>query len=106
AAAARRSAAELAEAIDVVSSTIGSFVHSGIERAEAEQLVALHDEAVAAAAGRTALDALDAADAEDALLGRLEELGVREPWRVAEPLAAAGVDEAWLARVAELAGPA
>ena len=42
---------------------------------------------------RTALDALDAADAEDALLERLEALGIPEPWRLAEPLAAAGVDE-------------
>ena len=29
-----------------------------------------------------------------------------EPWRLAEPLAAAGVDREWLDRVAELAGPA
>ena len=54
----------------------------------------------------TALDALDAADAEDALLERLESLGVPKPWRLAEPLAAAGVDEDWLGRVAALAGPA
>ena len=40
------------------------------------------------------------------MLERLEELGVPEPWRLAEPLAVAGVDEAWLAEVAELAGPA
>ena len=33
---------------------------------------------------------------------RLEELGVPEPWRLAEPLAAAGIDEDWLARVAAL----
>src|SRR5207244_2167804 len=72
AAAARRSAAELAEALDVVSSTIRHFVESGIERAEAQQLVELHDEAVAAAAKRTALDALDAADAEDDLHEGLE----------------------------------
>ena len=29
-----------------------------------------------------------------------------EAWRLAEPLAAAGVDGEWLDRVAELAGPA
>ena len=29
-----------------------------------------------------------------------------EPWQLAEPLAAAGVDQAWLDRVAALAGPA
>ena len=39
------------------------------------------------------------------MLERLEDLGVREAWRLAEPLAVAGVDEAWLAEVAELAGP-
>jgi signal transduction histidine kinase len=52
------------------------------------------------------LDALDASDAEEELLERLEALGVSEPWRIAEPLAAAGVDQRFLDRVAELAGPA
>jgi signal transduction histidine kinase len=52
------------------------------------------------------VDALDAADAEDELSDRLAELGVPEPWHVAEPLATAGVDKVWLDRVAELAGPA
>jgi signal transduction histidine kinase len=106
AAAARRAAADLAEALEVVSSTIGSFVDSGIERVDAAELVALHQQALDGAAAQTALGALDAADAEDALSERLEALGVAEPWRVAEPLAAAGVDEAWLERVATLAGPA
>ena len=106
AAAARRAAAQMVEALDVVSSTIRRFVESGIERAEAEELVALHKEAIDGAAGRTALDALDASDAEEELLERLEELNVPEPWRIAEPLAAAGVDQAWLQRVAALAGPA
>jgi signal transduction histidine kinase len=106
AAAARRAAAQMAEALDVVSSTLGRFVESGIERAEAARLVELHHQALDAAAGRTALDALDAADAEDDLLAKLEDLDVPEPWRLAEPLAAAGVDEAWLAQVAAIAGPA
>jgi len=106
AAAAQRSAEQMAEALDVVSSTIARFVESGVERAEAEALVALHREAVEGAAERSALDTLDAADAEDELLERMEELGVPEPWRLAEPLAAAGVDGDWIARVAALAGPA
>jgi signal transduction histidine kinase len=106
AAAARRAAADMAEALDVVSSTIGHFVDSGIERAEAAELVALHEEALESAKAQTAVSALEAADAEDALNARLDELGVQEPWRVAEPLAAAGVDEAWIERVAALAGPA
>jgi signal transduction histidine kinase len=106
AAAARRAAAQMVEALDVVSSTIRRFVEAGLERTEAEQLVALHQEAIDGAAGRTALDALDASDAEEVLLQQLEELGVPESWRLAEPLAAAGVDQAWLQRVAALAGPA
>ena len=106
AAAARRAAADMAEMVDVISSSMVRFVEAGIERAEAAQLVALQQQAVAHAAACTALDALDAADAEDELLARLEALGVPEPWRIAEPLAAACLDQAWLDRVAELAGPA
>jgi signal transduction histidine kinase len=106
ASAARRAAAELAEALDVISSAIGRFVESGVERTEAQQLVALQQEALAGLDGATALDALDAADAEDELLEHLESMGVRDAWRLAEPLACAGVDEAWLRRVADLAGPA
>jgi signal transduction histidine kinase len=106
AAAARRAAAQLAEALEAIGAALGSFVEAGIEREDAERLVELQREAVARAAQATALDALDASDAEEELLGRLEALEVHEPWRLAEPLAAAGVDRAWLERVAELAGPA
>jgi signal transduction histidine kinase len=106
AAAARRAAAELADALKVISQTLGRFVESGIERSEAQELVILQREALDRAAERGPLGALDAADAEDELLEALEELGVPEPWTLTEPLAAAGVDRAWLERVAQLAGPA
>jgi signal transduction histidine kinase len=106
AAAARRAAAQMEETLEVIGSTIGRFVDSGIEREQAHGLVELQQEAVAGAEQRTALDALDVADAEEELLGRLEELGVPEPWRLAEPLAVAGVDRAWVDRVAALAGSA
>jgi signal transduction histidine kinase len=106
ASAARRAAAQMAEAVDVVSASVGRFVEAGIERDQAAGLVELQREALAGAGDREAVDALDAADAEDALLERLEELGVAEPWRVAEPLAAAGMDADWLDRLQALAGPA
>jgi signal transduction histidine kinase len=106
AAAARRAAAQLTEALDVISSAMAHFIEVGIERSEAAGLVALQQEAIARGASATALDTLDAADAEDAILARLEALDVEEPWRLAEPLAAARLDQAWLDRVAELGGPA
>jgi signal transduction histidine kinase len=106
AAAARRSAQQLTEALGVLSSTIARFVDAGMEREQAAALVALQQQAVERAASATALQALDAADAEEEVLARLEALGVHEPWQLAEPLATAGVDQAWLDRVAELAGPA
>jgi signal transduction histidine kinase len=104
ASAARRAAADLADALDVLASTIGLFVESGIERAQAEELVAMQHEALERASEREPLSALDAADAEDQLLETLERLEVREPWRLSEPLVVAGIDSAWLDRLAGIAG--
>jgi signal transduction histidine kinase len=106
AAAARRAAAQLTDALKAIDAALGSFVEAGIEREQAAELVRMQQQALATAASATALDALDAADAEDELLVRLEALGVDEPWRLAEPLAVAGADQAWLDHLAELAGPA
>jgi signal transduction histidine kinase len=106
AAAARRTSAELADALAVLSSTIGIFVESGLERSEAVELVALQREALAAGAAGTPLDQLDAADAEDALADALTAAGVADGWRIAEPLTAAGVDGEFVARVSAVAGPA
>jgi signal transduction histidine kinase len=106
AAAARRAADDLAEALEVLSSTIGHFVESGVERSEAQELVNMQREALSQCSARTRLDALDAADAEDELLLALEEMEVPEPWKLSEPLSSAGVDAAWLERIAALAGPA
>jgi signal transduction histidine kinase len=90
----------------VLTSTVGHFVAAGVSREEAETLVGLQREALDAAAGRTALSALDAADAEDELRDALEDLGLADGWKHAEALAGAGMDAAWLARVAASAGGA
>jgi signal transduction histidine kinase len=106
AAAANRAASDLVEALDAVEATLGSFVEAGIEREDAERLLHLQREALARADACSVLDALDAADEEEAMLERLEALGVADAWRLAEPLARARVDGAWLEQVAGLAGPA
>jgi len=105
AAAVKRAASQLVDALDVVTGAIAAFVEGGIERADAERLVELQQEALRRADAAESLSSVDAADAEDDMLDRLEELGVDEPWRLAEILAGAGVDEAWLTEVAERAGP-
>jgi signal transduction histidine kinase len=106
AAAAQRSAADLARALEVLEGTVGRFVASGVEREGAERLVALQREALAGpAAAPQAEGLLDAADREDALVDALDERGLAG-WRLAPPLAEAGVGEAWVAEVEEAAGPA
>jgi signal transduction histidine kinase len=106
AAAAKRAASDLVDALETVSGTLRAFVEAGISREDAERLMHLHDEALERASDQSAQSGLAAADAEDAMRDRLEDLDVPEAWRLAEPLAGAGLDEAWLGDVARLAGPA
>ena len=99
AAAARRSASDLAEAFDVLQNTMSRFVASGIERDEAETLIALQREALARSADAGPARGLDDADLEDTLADALEARGL-EGWRLAPALAEAALDEDWIDRVA------
>jgi signal transduction histidine kinase len=106
AAAARRTASELEAALATLQDTIHHFVSSGVEREDAARLVVLQHRAVSAAAaagGQTG--GVAAADREDLLAGLLDDMG-QEGWRLAEPLARADLDKAWLDEVAATAGPA
>jgi signal transduction histidine kinase len=104
ASAAKRSAAALADALDVLDGAMASFVESGVERADAEVFVELKREALERKEAAPPRDGLEAADAEDALGAWLEAHDVPDAWQLAEPLASAGLDEAWLERVAQAAG--
>jgi signal transduction histidine kinase len=106
AAAASRAADQLAEALEVMTSALRQFAASGVDPADTLRLADLRDEALRRAAERGPLGPLEAADAEDAIRDRLEELNVPDAWQLAEPLAAAGVDEDWLRRGQAIAGPA
>lgn len=104
ASAAKRASQDMCAALDVLASTIGRFVESGISREQAGQLVAIQRDALEPDGAADARSALEAADAEEAVLVALEELGVSEAHTLAEPLSSAGVDEAALQRVAAAAG--
>jgi signal transduction histidine kinase len=106
AAAAGRAADQLADALEVMTSALRQFAASGVDPADTLRLADLRDEALRRAAGRGPLAPLEAADAEEAMLERLEELNVPDAWQLAEPLAVAGVDEAWLEKGYEIAGSA
>ena len=106
ASAARRSAADLAEALDVIGATLRELVQAGVEREAASRIADLRDQALHQCAERSALSALDAADAEDEMRDRLEAVGVTDAWRLAEPLAAAGLDSEWLEQMRASAGSA
>jgi signal transduction histidine kinase len=105
AAAARRAASDLVDAVDIMNHVLKAFVESGVEREEAAKLLELHAEALERAAARGPLDAIDATDAEDAMLELLEERDIPDAWRWAESLGAAGLDADWVDRVQAIAGP-
>ncbi len=103
AAAARRTATELGEALATLQNTIHHFVSSGVEREDAARLVALQQAALARAGEGDG--SVASADREDRLAMLLDDMG-QEGWRLAEPLARACLDEGWLSDVETAAGPA
>ena len=103
AAAATRAASELVEALETVNRALAQFVEGGIERAQAEELLALQREAMRRALEREPLDGVAASDAEDEMLDVLEDLGIPDAWQLAEPLSF--LDREWVERVQALAGP-
>jgi signal transduction histidine kinase len=104
AAAARRTAAELADALEVLSSAFGVFVKSGLDMEHKSRLLELQTGALSACSLQTSLSALDAADAEDELTDALTDAGVEQPWRLAETFASAGLDVDYVREVADAAG--
>ncbi len=104
AAAAQRAAAQLEEALRTLNHVLRKFVGAGVPLEQARALLALHDRVIEQAAARSPLAALDAADAEDELLDALEDAEVAEAWRLAQPLAEAGVSAAWVDELRAAAG--
>ena len=106
AAAARRAASDLVDAVNVINHALEAFVKSGIEREDADKLLDLQHEALGHCMAGGRLDALDASDAEEAMLDILEERGIEDAWKFAGTLGAVGLDADWVDRVQAIAGPA
>ena len=104
AAAARRTAADLADALEVLSAAFGVFVESGLGHEQKLRLLDLQTRATASCRLQTPLSALDAVDAEDAITDALSDVGAEEPWRLAEAFASAGLDAEFVYDVADAAG--
>jgi signal transduction histidine kinase len=106
ASAAKRASSDLADALEVLSSTIGVFVESGVSREQAGQLVQIQRAMLEACRARATISQLELADAEDELTGALEDAGIADAYRIVEPLAQAGFDAEQLQRVKEHANSA
>jgi signal transduction histidine kinase len=104
AAAAKRTAADLADALEVLSGAFGAFVQSGLGMEAKKRLLELQMRATNTCSTQTPLSALDAADAEDELTDALTDAGVAEPWRLAEAFSSAGLDVDFVGQVADAAG--
>ncbi len=105
AAAARRSASDLAHALEALEQTVGRFVDSGMGREAAQDLVEIHRDALKPPSEPAPLDALEASDRADELADLLTPTGI-DGYQVAPVLVEAGLDQAWLARLQATSGPA
>ena len=104
AAAASRTASDLADALAELSKAVGVFIESPFAPENARHLVELQSSALQRCAAQTAVSALAAADLEDELTDQLTGLGLPEAWTLSPPLAAAGIDTAFVQEVSATAG--
>ena len=105
AAAATRAVDALGEATERLLSTLSSLVEASVTPQQLLALDALRRE-VADRPAVTGADPMALADREDELSDWLARRGVEDEWTLVGPLAAAGADEDWLDRVADLLGEA
>jgi signal transduction histidine kinase len=104
ASAAQRSAADLGGRVRELQDGLARLGELGVEAGELRSLAALAAEARGAERAPAAVSALEASDREEELAGWLRRRGVADPWELAPTLVAAGLDEAWLERVAAATG--
>jgi signal transduction histidine kinase len=95
-----RAAAELRERVAGAWRRLGAIAAGPYDRGTLETLIKLQDAAVKRVPTAQALPPLEASDAEDAITDWLDSHGLEDGWQLAPTLVAAGLDIAWLERVA------
>ena len=88
----------------MLSGAFGAFIESGLDLEHKQRLLELQTRALKTCSIQTPLSALDAADAEDAITDALTDVGVEQPWRLAEAFSSAGLTADYVSEVADAAG--
>jgi signal transduction histidine kinase len=104
AAAAVRATGSLRDRISGLRRNLGAIAGGGWDSATLQTLVQLQEEAADRVPKAPVLSALQASDTEDAITDWLDSRGIGDGWQLAPAFAAAGLDVAWLERVAATAG--
>jgi signal transduction histidine kinase len=95
-----RAAAELRERVAGTWRRLGVIAAGPYDRGTLETLIKLQDAAVKRVPTAQELPPLEASDTEDAIADWLDSHGLDDGWQLAPTLVAAGLDIAWLERVA------
>ncbi|GAA4985263.1 ATP-binding protein [Yinghuangia aomiensis] len=105
AAAAVRATAELRERVAGMRHKLGKIAANPVHRDAVIALTGFQEDAAERAAHAPVLSPLEASDREDAVADRLDEQGIPDGWRLAPTFVQAGLDPAWLDRVAAALAP-
>jgi signal transduction histidine kinase len=106
AAAAIRATASLRERVSGLRHKLGAMADGAWDSATLLQLVQLQEEAADRAPKAPVMSPLEASDREDAITDWLYSQGISDGWQLAPAFVAAGLDVAWLERVAMTVGAA
>ena len=104
AAAARRAAAQMTEALEAIDSALASFVEAGVEREDARNWWDCNSRRSPKRRRPRRSTRWTPPTQRTNYWSRCRRWGW-EPWRLAEPLASAGVDRQWLGRLASSRAP-
>jgi signal transduction histidine kinase len=104
AAAAVRATASLRDRVSGMRHNLGTIAGAAWDRTALETLIQLQQEAADRVAKAPKLTPLQASDTEDAITDWLESRGISDGWQLAPAFVAAGLDLAWLERVAATVG--